>query len=256
MKYRLLYILLLFSFCAFSQNVERETIHIKKAVIKTLKHKDSIKETDEVLHSKKFEKEFQDNYQTSDFDYSLTKPKESLWQKIKRKIGEFLSEIFEDVEVNKINASLGQVLNIIAFLVIVSGLFFLLRFLFGKDGNWFFSKKNKKINPKSRIIDENIHELDFSKLITNFEQQQDFRSAIRYQFLHLLKHLTDSGRIEWNPEKTNKDYLKELKKDNLYEDFKSLVYIFDNVWYGEFLVSEEMYKNAKQQFEKAKQSVK
>lgn len=247
--------MLVVSLPLFSQETT-EVVRIEDAVEVVAESKTKIKETDNILYEKKFQKNFQKKYESSEFDYSLTKPKESLWQKIKRKIAEFLSEVFKDIKINKINTSLNSILNILAFLVVFGGVFFLFRFLFGKEGNWFFSKKNKNINLQSRNIDENIHELNFSELIANFEKQQDFRSAIRYHFLHVLKLLTDARKIEWNSEKTNKEYLKELKKDILYNEFKTLVYVFDNVWYGEFLVSSEMYNTIKQSFIKAKQRIK
>lgn len=213
------------------------------------------KETNNKLYPKQFKKDFINKYQTIDFDYTLTKPHESIWQKIKRKVGEWLSKIFKDAEINTWNTSLKSILNFLSFIIVSGILFFLIRFLFGKEGNWVFSKKNKKIPLKTRPITENIHELNFVELIGDNEQKQDFRLAVRYQFLQLLKKLTDTKRIEWSPKKTNNDYLKELKNDTLYNNFESLAYIFDNVWYGEFLVSEEKYKQIKQQFVTAKEQL-
>ncbi|MEI7487385.1 MAG: hypothetical protein WCJ72_08235 [Chryseobacterium sp.] len=54
----------------------------------------------------------------------------------------------------------------------------------------------------------------------------------------MLKKLSDKKSINWNPEKTNKDYVTELKVPNLKNEFSNLSYIFEYVWYGEFSIDE------------------
>ena len=99
---------------------------------------------------------------------------------------------------------------------------------------------------------ENIHEINFPESILGFERSGDYRSAIRYHFLFVLKKLSDKKRINWNPEKTNKDYVRELKADHLQEEFSKLSYIFDYVWYGEFSIDEESYEKFKEQYQSFK----
>ena len=146
------------------------------------------------------------------------------------------------------------VLRILAIIIAGFVLYFLLRFLMGENGNLFFGKKNKKIGIKTSDLHENIHEINFPETIAKFEREKDYRSAIRYQFLFVLKKLTDKKIISWNPEKTNKDYVVELKIENetLNRQFSELVYIFDNVWYGEFEINQDSYQNFKQKFTEIK----
>lgn len=111
------------------------------------------------------------------------------------------------------------------------------------------AKKNKKINLNEEELHENIHEINFPETITRFELQGDYRSAVRYQFLFILKKLSDKKLINWNPEKTNKDYTAELKASQLKNDFSDLAYIFDYVWYGEFDIEEQDYQKFKNQYQ-------
>ena len=119
----------------------------------------------------------------------------------------------------------------------------------GKEGNLFFGKKNKKVEINAEELHENIHEINFPESIAKFERQGDFRSAVRYQFLFVLKKLSDKKQISWNPEKTNKDYLMELKAEHLKNEFSGLSYIFDYVWYGEFSIDEQAYLTFKNQYQ-------
>ena len=204
--------------------------------------------TDNIVFPKSFEDKFQSKYKGSDYDYTTIKPRESLWQKIQKRIKKILESIFGKVDQNKTASYAENIMRIFAVIIIGFVLYFLIKFLLGKDGNFLFSKKNKKINIENQDLQENIHEINFSESIEKFERQKDYRSAVRYQFLLVLKKLADKKLINWNPEKTNKDYLSELKTDHLKSSFKELAYIFDYVWYGEFEVNEESYKDFKQKF--------
>ena len=204
--------------------------------------------TNEVVFPKKFAEKFQSKYKSEEFDYTTIKPRESLWEKMKKKIAEIMRSIFGEVDPLKTGNYAEIILRFFAIIIIGLVIYFLLKFLLGKDGNYFFGKKNKKMNIADQDLKENIHEINFPNSINDFELKKDYRSAIRYQFLFVLKKLSDKKLLEWNPEKTNKDYLAELKDKNQKSEFKELVYIFNNIWYGEFEVDEKSYNRFKEKF--------
>ena len=206
--------------------------------------------TDNALHPKKFDPNFKNKYQDNDFDYEVLKPKESVWDKVKKKISEWLSKIFGDLDPNKANDYTINILRFFAILIVGFLLYILGRYLMSKDGNFLFGKRNRKIKITAQDLEENIHEINFPQSILMFEKQQDYRSAIRYHFLYALKKLTDKNLIDWNPEKTNRDYLKELKNNQLQEGFRRIIYIYDYIWYGEFQAQETDYQHYKTYFNK------
>ena len=128
-------------------------------------------------------------------------------------------------------------------------LYILISYFISKEGNFLFRKNKKKISIEYEEIIDNIHEIDFKDKLMNAEKNKDFRSAIRYQFLNVLKKLSDKKQIDWNTEKTNHDYLKELKTESSKTNFAELLYIFEYVWYGEFEINEEAYLQFKKKFE-------
>jgi len=206
--------------------------------------------TDNVLYPKSFAPNYKSRYKGNEFDYEVLKPKQSLWDKIKLKIAELLSRIFKDLDPNKANAYTVNILRIIGIVVMAVLIFILVRYLMSKDGNFLFGRKNRKINIRTQDLEENIHEINFPQTISQLEQQQDYRSAIRYHFLFALKKLSDKNLIHWNPEKTNRDYLRELKNENQKEDFRRIAYVYDYIWYGEFVTQEKDYQYYKTYFNK------
>ena len=255
MNIRLFFFLfILFFFKGFSQDFPPKVIAIDSVEIYKSKFypTDSILEknpvSDNVVNPRNFRENFQSNYKGPDFDYTTIKPQESIWQKLKKKLSKILQSIFGEVDPLKRNNYAENILRFFAILIIGFVLYFVLKFLMSKEGNYFFSKKNKKFNIADQDLEENIHEINFAETIAHLERNSDYRSAVRYHFLSVLKKLSDKKLIAWNPEKTNKDYLSELSKTPFKYDFKELIYIFDHIWYGEIEVDKNNYDNYRKKF--------
>lgn len=206
--------------------------------------------TDNALYPKAFSPNFKSRYKGNDFNYEVMKPKESIWDLLKKKVAQLLSKIFGELDPNKATNYAVVLLRVTGILIIAFLLYLLISYLMSKDGNFLFGKKNRKIKISAHDLEENIHEINFPERILQLEKQQDYRSATRYYFLYTLKKMTDKNLISWNPEKTNRDYLKELKNINLKEDFGRIIYIYDYIWYGEFKTEEKDYQHYKAYFNK------
>jgi hypothetical protein len=104
-------------------------------------------------------------------------------------------------------------------------------------------------------VEQNLHTTDFEKLIKNCLTSGENRLSIRYYYLWLLKKMSDKELIIWDIEKTNSDYLYELKNQSDKEQFEYLSYLYNYIWYGEFDIDEESFERAKIAFEKAIKTV-
>lgn len=208
--------------------------------------------SENTVYPKKFKENLKARYKGKEFDYTTIKPRESFWQKLQRKLAKIIESIFGENSFGTSAKITTVVIRLFAILLVGFLLYFIIGYLLGKDGNFFFGRKNKKVNIKEEELHENIHEINFPESIAKFERTGDYRSAVRYQFLFVLKKLSDRKSIIWNPEKTNKDYVAELKVPHLKNEFSNLSYIFDYVWYGEFIINEEDYLKFKNQYQRFK----
>lgn len=208
--------------------------------------------TENEIYPKKFKDNIPSRYKDKDFDYTTVKPELSFFQKLLKKLGEFLDGILGKTVFTKSGNIAGTLMWIFAILLVGFLLYIIIKYLIGNGGISFFGKKNRKVDIREEELHENIHEINFPESILKFEKSGDFRSAVRYQFLFILKKLSDKKLITWNPEKTNKDYLSELKTPVLKNQFYDLSYIFDYVWYGEFSIDEEKYLKFKNQYQSFK----
>lgn len=82
------------------------------------------------------------------------------------------------------------------------------------------------------FIEENIHAIDFDKALAEAIAAKEFRLATRLYFLMTLKTLSDRKLINVSREKTNRQYLYELKNEDMRSEFRWLMRSFEFIWYG------------------------
>lgn len=261
---RFLVILLLFSSCFSPSATEREAeetyaeitveetaefIEVdsleKETYLDLEEYFFSEKSTENTIYPKKWKEDFQEKYSDKAFNYSENKPKESIMDRIVGHIGRWLGPF----QFKGVNQTGEFVLKILLFLIATAALYFVIIALLKRGGLGIFEKSNQETGIPINGLTENIHEIDFIKEIFNFEQKGNFRYAVRYQYLYALKKLTDRKLIDWNPEKTNKDYVREFNDPKLKKQFREISYIFDYVWYGKFEINKTNYQEFKKKFE-------
>lgn len=205
--------------------------------------------------SKSFEPNFQEKYKDKDFQYDTILDTKELtaWDRFWRAVQDFFARLFDFRTIGESMSGLEIFMKIIAFGIIGFVIYLIVKVIINQEGQWVFGKNKKKITV-SEMVEENIHTIDFNTIIKKSKQNKEYRLTIRYYYLWLLKSLTDKEIIEWDIEKTNSDYLYEIKSENLKENFKYLSYIYDYSWYGEFDINENDFSKAEIAFLKAIQN--
>ena len=184
--------------------------------------------------SRKFNN-LKEKYNDEEFNYEekITSVDSSAWERFWRAVGNFFERLFSFGSSEKTLSGLEILMKILAILVILFVVYMIVKIIINKEGGWIFSKSAKKILVTEHE-EENIHTLDFKTIITKSITSNNYRLAVRYYYLWLLKSLTDKGKIEWDIEKTNGDYLNEIKDETLKKEFQFLSYVYEYSWYGEF----------------------
>jgi hypothetical protein len=199
-------------------------------------------------HSRKFEN-LKQKYNTEEFNYDekFSEVNASAWERFWRAVGQFFEQLFNFGNAEKTLSGLEILMRIIAVLIILFVVYMIAKIIINKEGGWIFSASAKKIII-TQNTEENIHTLDFKVIINKALHDKNYRLAVRYYYMWLLKSLTDKGEIEWDIEKTNGDYYKEIKSESLKQDFKFLSYVYEYSWYGEFEISDADFSKTETAF--------
>jgi len=190
------------------------------------------------------------------FDYLADIENDSWWTRFKRWLSlnynQLMEWLFGDYTANRLVAILLLVLPYLLIAAII-GLIV-----------WLFIR----LNPGPSLIgvpetgsvtfneeEEIVRSQDISSLIDSAIRAGNYRLAVRYYYLQLLKHLDNKGLIDYEFQKTNAEYLAEIKDDSYKPKVKRLMRLYDFIWYGSFSVSENDFLVAQNSFREVENSI-
>ncbi|MFI0430652.1 hypothetical protein [Mariniflexile sp. HMF6888] len=219
-------LLLSYGSCFSQDSIQRDSSNIKVTYFK-----DAIKE----------------RYKGDNFNYSINDTGGvNLLQRILQKFFGWLSDIF-GVDIDFINYKTLEYI-VYGFLG-VAVLYLIIKFLMQSPINSVFKTESQDIHD-FQYVEENIKDVNFDHLIETALKDNNYRLATRYLYLKSLKLLTNKNIIEWHYDKTNSDYINEIKDENTKSVFKRISYLYDYVWYGEFPIDEAIYSKNQSDFDK------
>jgi hypothetical protein len=97
-------------------------------------------------------------------------------------------------------------------------------------------------------LTEDINSIDFDKMIEEAVKTGMYRRAVRLYYLKSLKQLSDKSQIVWEINKTNRDYLYELRSPSLRTAFENITYVYEYVWYGNVEIDAEKFSKVRTTF--------
>jgi len=245
LKQLLLYILLLCSPALIIAQALQDTVvqtHNATAVSKKVIY--NAKYT-----TRNFKAGFKNSYKDDAFNYTEAIEQKSAWDKFWEWVAKWLDGIFGGSRsTSSINLNwVDYVIKALAVLVILAFVYFIARAILHKESYWIFGRSRKGIAVQDAEA-ENIHVMNFEQLIQQTKTNADYKLAIRYYYLSLLKKLSFREIINWHWDKTNTDYLYEIMDSALRKDFEYLSYVYDHSWYGDFPVDEKAFAKAEKAF--------
>jgi hypothetical protein len=145
---------------------------------------------------------------------------------------------FGDIKTPSMN--LGGLRYVFYFLVVAGILFLIAKILQNMSNAPVLGTGDGKTYTLEEV-EEKMMEIDLDAILKQAVLSKDFRLALRINFLIIIKALTLSGKITWAREKTNWEYLNEIRDMLVAHKFKIIVVSFESIWYGEHSVSEEQF---------------
>jgi hypothetical protein len=135
----------------------------------------------------------------------------------------------------------------VIFWIVAIGLFGFLVYKLFISNSAFLSRSRKNIT--TDIAEAEVEDInDADSLLHNAIKNGNYRLAVRYLYLQLLKRLSEKKFIEINGNKTNYEYVNEVRKHKFANEFASLTLQYEYVWYGEYPVDERLFEQIQSGF--------
>jgi len=127
--------------------------------------------------------------------------------------------------------------KIVAISVIIGLLVFLLvRLLLNRTSD-------KKVNAIPTDVylwqneDDIPEETDMERHLREALESGNYKIAVRILYLIVIRQLHENNFIKWKKDKTNRDYLNEMRQRDDYRNFREVTHIYEVVWYGDYDLS-------------------
>ncbi len=147
----------------------------------------------------------------------------------------------------------GNFLIYILFGVAIVGLSVV--FLSSQSGGLVWSNKRNVVEATEEDIIEDIHKMDIDSIVKEAIAKKEYRRATRLMYLNLLKRLSTKKMISWEENKTNRDYLYEIKDRSLRSEFEGTTLMYEYVWYGDAEIDESSFSIVRSSFQKLMKKV-
>jgi len=135
----------------------------------------------------------------------------------------------------------------IIFWILAIGLFGYLVYRLFLSNSSFLSRSRKNIASDIAVVEEE-NASDPDSLLRIAIRNGNYRLAVRYLYLQSLQRLSEKKFIEINSNKTNYEYVMEVRRHKFANEFASLTLQYEYVWYGEYPVNEKLFEQIQGSF--------
>ncbi len=98
-------------------------------------------------------------------------------------------------------------------------------------------------------------ETDYEAAIRKFQEEGDYRLAIRFLYLRLIQTVREKSGISFRDSSTNADIARAFGNHPLAGEFRYLSMAYEYIFYGGFLPKQELYNALKYKFEYFQQNL-
>lgn len=137
------------------------------------------------------------------------------------------------------------------WLIIIVGFgIFIISYLINNNTG-LFRKANRQIgNYETELEEGDIFSINYQREIDKATREQNYRLGIRLMFLRLLRDLSEKNIIQYKQDRTNLDYLLQLRSTRYYDEFFRVTRNYEYSWYGKFNITEQTYHAIRRDFDR------
>jgi Domain of unknown function (DUF4129) len=143
--------------------------------------------------------------------------------------------------------ALGNILQVFAILIAIFAIGMGIYKMLETPQNSIVSKDGIPITQDN--LDQYIHETDLDIFLRNALATNDYPLAVRLYFLQSIKRLSETNSIDWSKEKTNREYLREMRAHRLHESFRQRTHDYERIWYGNQPLDEDKFRRLQIKFQ-------
>ncbi len=133
--------------------------------------------------------------------------------------------------------------------ILISGVLFYGIVQLARENNfkWLVRKKDFGNTDDSELKEEKT--IDFNEAIHTYQEEGNYRLAVRYMYLKLIRDIRENGSIAIRDSSTNAEIVLALKGQPNANEFRYLATAYEYIFYGDFVPQEPFFIKLKEKFD-------
>jgi len=125
----------------------------------------------------------------------------------------------------------------------------------GKENNFSWFTRNRKQNDSETTEQAKDERMDFEKAIRKYQDEKNYRLAIRYMYLRLIHTAREKEGIQFRDSSTNAEIARAFGSHPKAGEFRFLARAYEYIFYGDFIPDPELFNRLKIKFENFQQTI-
>ncbi len=179
------------------------------------------------------------------YKYILKKGGESAMDKLFDWLQHWIAELFD--------GDFNGLPDLVGFIIVVGVLTLVILFIMKSRKQGLFASSGSRL----ALVQEEQLEApeDLDRLIGVAVNDGNYRLAIRLLYRRTLSELKDLGMINFRPERTDAEYVRDLAGTAFGDSYRQAVRMFQSAWYGLEQVSMADFHRAQQAFDAVRATI-
>jgi Domain of unknown function (DUF4129) len=139
--------------------------------------------------------------------------------------------------------------------ILFAGIFLYGIFQLAKENNLRWLKRKSFQNDSTKEVSVFNEEIDYDVLIHKYQLEENYRLAVRFMYLRLIRIIREKGEIQIRDSSTNSEIAHAFKSHPGGSDFRYLATAYEYIYYGEFNPQQDLFNRLKNRFEDFQQTL-
>lgn len=139
--------------------------------------------------------------------------------------------------------------------ILLAGIFLYGIYQLAKENNHRWLKQKSKQNDSAKEVSVFNEEIDYDVLIHKYQLEENYRLAVRFMYLKLIRTIRDKGEIQIRDSSTNAEITHAFATHPGGDDFRYLATAYEYIYYGEFIPQRDLFNSLKSRFEDFQQTL-
>ncbi|MFN0032066.1 MAG: DUF4129 domain-containing protein [Flavobacteriales bacterium] len=131
--------------------------------------------------------------------------------------------------------------KVICLLIVIAALALIIYFAMRSPAKLADRKLKAPSLADLEIMDTLPEETDIERFLRLALEAGDYKTAVRVLYISSLQRMHQFQFIIWKKDKTNYDYLNEMRRGKHYAQFRDLTLAYEVVWYGDVNIERNHY---------------